>query len=281
MFVMIVGAGPAGLRAAHGLQRQQVAVVMVEAGEVGGWLNQDRDYENHTTRTKHPSLALKAELVAPWGRFGPPVLHDHVISANWDRRAHAWHVQMARGQRTVSWLLLASGVVPRTGGLTPSSRVFIGPSKDLLPPPLQGQRLAILGGGDNAFEFACHYLAQGVDVQMFLRAPKGQAKFVDAIPAERLHPATMEVEDRGDGVWVEGERFDACGVFYGFEPQPIALTVDHVPLAEARLKPGETLPFQLIGDAATGAPWWVERALVSADVGVARVMQAMPQRAST
>lgn len=277
MFVMIVGAGPAGLRAAHGLQRQDVPVLLVEPHEVGGTLNDDLDFENSITHLKTPSLSIKAQLLEPWGSFGPPLLHDRVISANWDRSQHVWQVQMGQGKRVVSWLLLANGVVPRTGGFAPSSRIFTGPSKGLLQHPVKGLRVAILGGGDNAFEFAGHYLAQGADVQMFLRTPKAKEKFVNAVPVDRLHPATTDVREESDGVWVEGERFDACFVFYGFEAHPIPLTIDHVPLADVTLEDGETLPFMTIGDACPGTAWWVDRALVSADMGVARVVNALPR----
>lgn len=275
MLVMIVGAGPAGLRAAHGLQRQGVPVLLVEPHEVGGTLNDDLDFENSVTHLKTPSLSIKARLLEPWGRSGPPVLHDRVLSADWDRSQRVWQVQMSQGKRVASWLLLANGVVPRTGGFTPSPRMWIGPSKGLLQHPVRGLRVAILGGGDNAFEFACHYLTQGADVQVFLRNLKAQEKFVNAVCVNRLHPETADVREDSDGVWVNGEHFDACFVFYGFEAHPISLTIDHVPLSDATIEDREALPFMTIGDACANENWWVDRALVSADAGVARVVNAL------
>lgn len=141
MLVMVIGAGPAGLRAASALKRLDIPVLLVDPSPAGGALNAAYDYQNSRTHENESSLDLKGRLLAPWGESGPPLVADRVLSATWQPREHTWDVKLGRSQRTVSWILAATGVPSGPGGEADGHTPF--------PVPLivDGKSLALAADG--------------------------------------------------------------------------------------------------------------------------------------
>jgi thioredoxin reductase len=91
-----------------------------------------------------------------------------------------------------------------------------------------GQRVAILGGGDNAFENAYHLAQQGVHIDIYYRGEaRAQRQWQNRCAASSnivLHPHTVmsrfAVQESGVTFWANDEpRYaDAVAVLYGYEP---------------------------------------------------------------
>lgn len=122
MLVMIIGAGPSGLRAASGLKRLGIPTLLVDPSPAGGALNGAYNYENSRTCKVESSLDLKCRLLAPWGDSGPSLINDRVVSATWQPSGKTWDVQLVRSQRTVSWIFAATGAPDMPDGKADSHR---------------------------------------------------------------------------------------------------------------------------------------------------------------
>ena len=287
MLALVIGAGPAGLRVAHGLHSQGLSATLVDSEAPGGTLNLGLsfDYIDPDSGATTTAGALKEQLLAPWGRFGPPMLQDRVLEARWDSRARVWGLRLENHPRRIApWLVLATGVVPRSAGIKPSSRVYVGPAKSVYERRVAGERIAILGGGDNAFEFACHAMERGASIRMFLRKPRAQAKFVDQVKSGDVFPPATIVSDRGDSVVVNGERFDACFVFYGFEGSPFPLVADGKRIEttsdgryESPCSVRPELSLCVVGDVHARSPLSMAEAMRSADEAVAALVGLQKQ----
>src|SRR3546814_10871878 len=78
-------------------------------------------------------------------------------------------------------------------------------------------RVAVLGGGDNAFENALYAMEHGASmVRIYARTVRAQRQFVQRIPGRQV----MEGDYVVDAVHktVNGREFDLLLVFYGWEP---------------------------------------------------------------
>lgn len=282
---MVIGAGPAGLLATHALQRLDIPVVLVDSVPAGGALNLGYDFENPRTGVTESSLDLRDRLLSPWGRWGPPLIRDRVFRASWKRREQSWEVQMVGGNRTVSWLITATGVAQRPCPFRQSKRVVVNPIKkpsSAYHRNVEGERVAILGGGDGAFEFAESVLHRGGEPVVFMKSPKARNKFVSAVPRSLWRPAAQSVQEQADGVYVNGECFDVCYVFYGYQANPVPLVVNGVnlPKSSDSRYPSESnetkdLNWFAVGDARSGAPWSIEEAVTSSDAAVARISNSL------
>src|SRR5699024_1905893 len=82
-----------------------------------------------------------------------------------------------------SFIVLASGVRPRTlPGHAPGAAppgVLVGPGRHVMAHNFRGQKVAVLGGGDNAFENALYAMKRGAaGVTVFARTVRAQHQLV-------------------------------------------------------------------------------------------------------
>jgi len=213
--VIIIGGGPAGLSCAIWLKKLGVEVLVLEAsGELGG-LQTLSPYEN-------------LWIPGVQGRTGQEVarsLGQHAldlgVEVRLDTRVHTVGddgrtVVSSQASFSCSYLVLATGTRPRNGGFAPARHIAIGPGTPMEMLAVQGRRIAILGGGDNAFDQARFVRDRGGDVTIFTRSkPRAQTLLQGLIPQVRVMVGPYEVET--DPLRVGGEVFDALGVMFGFE----------------------------------------------------------------
>jgi thioredoxin reductase/Pyruvate/2-oxoacid:ferredoxin oxidoreductase delta subunit len=164
--VLVVGAGPAGLATALGLQAKGIAHRVVEQGTVGGSVA-------HYPRRK---VAMTEQVDLPLvGKFGKKLISKEELLHGWERviqkaglRIEAgvkvdgiagqdgrFQVQTSAGPIAAAKVVLAIGRrgTPRKLGVPgeESEKVFYG-LRD--PDQLDGQRVLVVGGGDSALEAA-------------------------------------------------------------------------------------------------------------------------------
>lgn len=212
--VAIVGAGPAGLACAKTLGDRGITFalfdprpggwpadgfVLVETGESAIDLLR-RDYERE--------IALCTRLRAN------SVVH----------RGREWRLRCEDGSLLAAdTVVIATGLQVRSGGFVDSPRIIVGPTPRAFSADYAGHRVAILGGGDNAFEYASIALERGADrATIFargIRATAGLRARAKALGAEVFGGASTLVAERGDAVLVDGVEFDLCLVMFGFAPR--------------------------------------------------------------
>ncbi len=226
--VIIIGAGPAGVSCAIWLKKLGVACVVLEAAPLAGGLQTRSPYENlwipgvqgKTGQDVAASLAQHASDLDIDVRLNTPAI---AVSA--DGRS----VTTAYGNLHSPCLVIATGTQPRTGGFAPSATVAIGPGAPMEALDVKDKRIAILGGGDNAFDQARFVRDRGGEVTIFARSGlRAQKLLQDMIPD--VHVKVGPYEASQAGMTVNGDRFDAFGVMFGFEasvPQGLNLRLEN------------------------------------------------------
>lgn len=76
-------------------------------------------------------------------------------------------VMTSEGVFTAPYLVIATGSKPRDGGFIASDRIIIGPGVQMEALDVKGKRVAIFGGGDNAFDQARFVRDRGGQVTIF------------------------------------------------------------------------------------------------------------------
>src|SRR5690606_6633622 len=130
-------------------------------------------------------------------------------------------------------LVIASGVRPRhpdedarrvtagTGTDAPAAAppgVLVRPGVAIAGQDFSGRSVAILGGGDNAFESHGYVLERGARLaHVYARTVHAQRQWVERVPCAdlRVGPYRADVRART----VDGRPYDLLLVFYGWVPQ--------------------------------------------------------------
>jgi thioredoxin reductase len=215
--VIIIGGGPAGLSCAIWLKKLGVLAVLLEDSGILGGLQTRSPYENlwipgvqgKTGQQVAASIARHAADVGADTRINSRV--QNVAAEN-----GGFRVTTAQGDLTASFVVVATGSTPRTGGFKPAANVAIGPGVPMEALDVKGRKVAILGGGDNAFDQAKFVRDRGGQVTLFSRKqPRAQKLLQDLVPDIRV--VTGPYRASQSRMTVNGEKFDCFGVQYGFE----------------------------------------------------------------
>jgi thioredoxin reductase len=216
---LVVGGGPAGVAATLWLHQMGVSVLLVDAQQRLGGLQAVDPYEN---------------LWVP----GIQGLSGLDLATRMDQHVSALGCSVRRGQRVEriapagdgyiatlgdgsviesAYVVVATGSRPRTGGLRPSDAVAFGPGLPLEQLQVTGRRVAILGGGDNAFDAARFVqLRRPKCTRLFSRAaPRAQQLLRDRVDPSIVRVGPFVVDQAA--MTVNGEHFDFISVQFGFE----------------------------------------------------------------
>jgi thioredoxin reductase len=209
---VVVGGGPAGITCALWLQRLGHPCVLLEqAARLGGLLWQSpgaNPWLPGFGGRNGPELAvqLERELMA-----AGVTVHTGCSAGAF---AEGWTVQAGARAFCAPYLVLATGVRPRSGGHIASPTCLIGPGAHLDTYDFRGKRVALLGGGDNAFENYGAIQARGAsEVRIYARNVRAAGRLVRAVPAEHVLCESYS------------GQADVVVVLYGFEavcPLPLA-----------------------------------------------------------
>jgi thioredoxin reductase len=215
--VIIIGGGPAGLSCAIWLKKLGVEAVVLEASGMAGGLQTRSPYENlwipgvqgKTGQQVAASIAGHAAAVGAEVRVNTLVQN---VAAEDGR----FRVATPHGDLTALFVVVATGSTPRPGGFTPAANVAIGPGVPMEALDVKGRKVAILGGGDNAFDQAKFVRDRGGQVTLFSRKePRAQQLLQDLVPEVRVVVGPYRASQAR--MTINGEKFDCFGVQYGFE----------------------------------------------------------------
>ncbi|MDC7685235.1 NAD(P)/FAD-dependent oxidoreductase [Asticcacaulis sp. BYS171W] len=214
---LVIGGGPAGSSCALWLHKLGVDTLLVEAGDRLGGLQRRSPYEN---------LWIPG-VMGQTGEQVAEALHAHIVAAgvphllqtrigNIRPTAEGYEVTFGTTRVLTKHLIVATGTKPNAGPFQPSDCVVIGPGHPMENLPVDNRKIAILGGGDNAFDQARFVLQRGAkSVTIFSRTtPRAQALLQASVPEVRVIVGPYTADPAR--LTVNGDRFDGFGVMYGF-----------------------------------------------------------------
>jgi thioredoxin reductase (NADPH) len=219
---IILGGGPAGASCALWLKQTGHEPVIIEKRSALGGLQNDSPYPNNwiagiigMTGIDYARAIDRQVRDAGVSRFCEVgdcrILQSaNGFAAQWIRNGSHFSVKAPR-------LVIATGVVAKTGGLKATPRIIIGPGIGVEAADLAGKRVAILGGGDNAFENYSFVRRAGArEIKLFARTVRARRSFVESVPITDVRTGPYEAD--AEKMTVNGEAFDFFIVLYGWQP---------------------------------------------------------------
>jgi len=255
MFVVILGAGPAGMTCANALHSFGIEAMVVESSEhLGG--AQRTNFHPNIWLLGHPEESGRAltERVVRHFLTLPVATRLQARLAAVHRAGGCFSLNLESPAGTehlaADAMVLATGMHPHA---TPElarlaardPRVIIGPLSDRIRDDIHGQRVLILGGGDNALDHALFLAAHGNRVTVRTRGglsarPHFRAECAALASIElREHAPVRTIEPRAEGLIADldiaPETYDWLLVMYGYRPNTAFLDV-----FEAELRPRQS-----------------------------------------
>jgi thioredoxin reductase (NADPH) len=217
---VILGAGPAGVSCAVWLARLGFAPLVVEATDSVGGLCRKNPYPDNWNASL-PGVAgvqVADQLARSLDQANVPVVFYRRVDAVAQEGAHFLIQGSEPGEAMrAANLVLATGVRPRRLAGPNVEGILTGPGHHILDQDFIGKRVAVLGGGDNAFENALYAQEQGAtEVHLFARNVRAQRQFVRRFASAHVHQGTYTVDPVHRAV--NGHPYDLLLVFYGWEP---------------------------------------------------------------
>lgn len=219
---IIVGGGPAGASCAIWLKLLGFRACIVDTRASLGGLQNESPYPNDWIA---PVVGLRGQDVAS-------SIHRHVAAHDIEtyletsvlaatKRGETFVVEAERasGRLTLEapYLVAASGVRPADGGMRAAPNFLIGPGRQIAQRNFAGQSVAVLGGGDSAFENYEFIRDRGADdVHIYARTLCARREFLERVPARDVRIGSYEVDPRA--LSVSGRRYDVIVVLYGWTP---------------------------------------------------------------
>jgi len=225
---VIVGGGPAGASCAIWLARLGLAPLLVEASSRLGGLAADNPFADDwiavlpgvTGQQVAANIAASVQAAGVPTRLDTPALRarraDGGFEVELGREGGA--VETVRGRA----LVVASGVRARgLPGHPPGAAwpgVFVGPGSSIMAQDYAGLSVAVLGGGDNAFENFVYVRNRGARaVHLYARSVRAQQQWVARAGQDGVRVGPYQVDPAARTV--DGRAYDLILVFYGWEPQ--------------------------------------------------------------
>ena len=215
---IVVGGGPAGVSCALWLQQLGFHPTLVEQNTRCGGLQLSNPYTNTWIATSHDvhgadvAAAMHDNMVRHGVdmRLGERAVHANVSSLG------VW-LEMANGETLQGrYLVLAGGVAPKSGGFKSRLGLIVGPGHGVAKTNFEDARVAILGGGDSAFENFDFVSQRGAkEVVIFARSIRARAEMLDKVPPHCVVVGDYDVDEKNNTV--NGQPFDQIVVLYGYE----------------------------------------------------------------
>lgn len=170
--VTIIGAGPGGIAAAIQLKRWGLEPLLLEKDHVGGLLvnaNLVENYPGFPQGISGPALVRLFELQME--RIGVTFNFEEVLEVDYDQ---SFILKTSKRKFSSKFVIIASGTRPNpfTAFEIPANaaeRVFYEVHQLA---DLKGRKIAIIGAGDAAFDYALNLAGKGNEVAIFNRGTK-------------------------------------------------------------------------------------------------------------
>jgi len=220
--VLVIGGGPAGAACALWSHQLGMKTVLLEKNAaMGGQGLQRRTPYTDAGQPALPGLTgeeVAAQLQAQLTAAGVACrLGFNVHAVRREADTPGWQVSSTTASLQARYVVIATGAVPRCAAFTEDDHLGTSPGTSMERINLRGRRVAMLGGGDNAFHqalFAMGRGAQSVDIYCQGK-PRAQMALQMEMPLEQVHIGPYEVE--ASRMTVNGIHYDVIGVQYGLQ----------------------------------------------------------------
>lgn len=215
---VIVGGGPAGVTCAVWLKQLGFHVALVERRDRCGGLQTISPYSNTWIPTSpHASGAQVADaLQASMVQHAVPMLLSTEVTSV--QAGDSGKIVSLSSGSTLPFktLVIATGVTPKAGGFAARAGLIVGPGRVVANTDFTNADVAILGGGDNAFENYQFVRGQGArSVTIFARSVRARLESIETVPPEDVRVGPYSVDS--DKNTVNGQPFGQILVLYGYE----------------------------------------------------------------
>ena len=237
--VVVIGAGPAGAAAGMFLKRAGLEPLLLEEGKPGGLLREANLVENYPG---FPEGIVGRDLASLIGMQLKrlQVRLEHTEATNVIADDDGFLTTTASGRYASDYVVVATGTSPRRANIPGADEIegrllHYGVSS-LKSKNMDGKRVAVLGGGDAAFDYAINLSGEGGSVAIISRSEptclsllleRARARGVDVITGSNI----TELSEAANRVAVNFEHdgstsemiSDLIIVAYGREPRLDAL----------------------------------------------------------
>ncbi len=220
---IIIGGGPAGAQCALWLKLLGLNPVIIEKTSKLGGLQNKSPYLNNWIVSQKPMTGSKVAKTISNNLKQNDIavkFNSTVISVNKDWDIFKVELKQNKEKLEISakHIVIATGSTPRMAKYKASKNVLIGPGKTVENYNFTGKNIAILGGGDNAFE-NFHFIStrqKPASMKIFARSLRARKDFIARVDQQHVTLGNYDVDIKN--MIVNGNKFDAICVFYGFEP---------------------------------------------------------------
>lgn len=229
---IVIGAGPAGASCAVWLRQLGFEPLLLDAASAPGGLLRTNSYldvwtitsPGRTGQDMAQEMTRQIEMAGVSLRCDAPVLG--VKRSTGDSEEAIFEVQHAGSGNSIVTerarnVVIASGVrarAPEGASDVDHDGLLIGPGEHVMHHDYAGLHVAILGGGDNAFENYLFVKSKGaISAHIYARNVRAQQQFVRQVPAEDVTLGQAEIDLMLCSV--NGKVYDRLLVFYGWEPR--------------------------------------------------------------
>lgn len=227
---MIIGAGPAGASCAVWLSLLGFRPIVIERAKMVGGLSAHNPFQDawNVTAPNFTGEQVAANIKHSLDSARVPVLLAQTVTGI-ERLEHIEsHSPLFRvffgdhNVLTVRHVVIASGVTHKRPPQMQLGKVYpyvlVGAGRHVYHHDFSDKKIAVLGGGDNAFENALYAINHGAQqVDIYARHVKAQKKWLNNKQLKHVYVGEYTFDP--DLATVNDTPYDSIMVFYGYEPQ--------------------------------------------------------------
>ncbi|MFT6072488.1 MAG: thioredoxin reductase [Dasania sp.] len=222
---LIIGAGPAGTQCAMVLDNQHIKTAIVNNAPNAGGLQCYNPYQSDWIATSYRQTGSTLAAIMEHNLQRPNLLYygntyiDALIENTSDTKSRFTVLAKTKDTKFyihAHYIILATGVTPRMGNLTHHSGFIFGPGKNITETHFTDKKVAILGGGDNAFENFTYIQSQKArHIDLYAKKIIARPDLCIGVPENNIHIGDIRVNQ--EMVSVNDEKYDLICVFYGWQ----------------------------------------------------------------
>jgi thioredoxin reductase len=223
---LIIGAGPGGVSCAIWLKQLGFNPLLVDRNKQCGGLQLRNPYTNTwiaTSSNVHGEDVARAMQENVERHGVETALSTEVLSVRAIKQAGFEAKLSDDTTHLIKTVVLAGGVVPKSGGFGDRLGMIVGPGPKVTDTDFKGKRVAILGGGDSAFENYDFIRNRGAQaIRIFARSLRARIEMLSKVPIDDVELSEQIQVDHETNV-VNGQKFDVILVLYGYEANAAAM----------------------------------------------------------